>query len=94
MKSKRRSTRPVTLLTKIEGLLCDALGELSSAIGELPSVEKSVEKKVRELLVSATASVGAAKDFLTPAFVTETPRKRATSRRGGGRRLRPARSAR
>ena len=87
MKRKRKSTKPVTLLTKIEDLLCDALGELSS-------IERSVEKNVRELLVSAAASVAAAKDFIAPVLATEAPHKRARSRKRAGGRLRPARSAR
>jgi hypothetical protein len=89
MTPKRKSPQPVTLLTKIEGLLADVLRELSS-------VEESVEKNVRELLVSAAASVAAAKDFITPVFAAAAAAapKRATSRRRPGRRSKRARSRR
>jgi hypothetical protein len=88
MKAKRKSKKPVTLLTKIETLLSDVLGELSS-------VEKSVEKNVRELLLSAAASVVKAKDCFTAATVAAAvPHKATRAKKQAGRRLRPARSAR
>jgi len=88
MKSKRKSTKPVTLLTKIESLLADVLNELSS-------IEKSVETNVRKLLLAAEASVSQAKDFMTPALASAAPRKTVRSkRRTVKRKPRPARRAR
>jgi len=60
MKSKKKKpAKAITLLTRIESLLADALNEFSA-------MEKSVEKNARELLVSAEESISKAKDFLTP----------------------------
>ena len=88
MKSKRKSTKPVTLLTKIESLLADVLAELSS-------IEKSVEANVRKLLLSAEASVSLAKDFITPAVASAGPHKTVRSKKRATRRKpRPARRAR
>ena len=62
MKSKKPvSKKPVTTLNKIETLLSEALKECSA-------VEKSVEKKVREVLGSAQASVISAKDYIVSAI--------------------------
>jgi hypothetical protein len=87
MKAKRKSTKPVALLTKIETLLSDVLGELSS-------IEKSVEKNVRALLLSAAESVAKAKDCIIPAVASAVPQKATRSKKRAGRRLKPARSAR
>lgn len=94
MKSKRKSTKPITMLTKIEALLSDVLDELSS-------IERSVEKNVRGLLLSAAASIAKAKDFVAPALVSEAPRKSARgprktarTRRRPTRRIRRARGTR
>lgn len=60
MKSKKKKpVKAVTLLTRIEALLGDVLNEFSV-------IEKSVEKNVRELLLSAEASISKAKDFISP----------------------------
>jgi len=61
MKStKKKPAKAITLLTRIEALLADALDEFSA-------MEKSVEKNVRALLVAAEASISKAKEFITPA---------------------------
>jgi len=59
MKAKKRKAATITLLTRIERLLADALVEFSA-------IEKSVEKNVRDLLVSAEKAVSEAKDYITP----------------------------
>ena len=64
MKSKKKTPKPVTLLTKIETLLADVLNACSE-------IEKSVEKNVSVLLRSAEASVAAAKEY----FITPEPSK-------------------
>jgi hypothetical protein len=87
MGSKRKSKKPVTLLTQIEGLLSDALQQVSS-------IEKSVEMNVRELLLTAEASVAKAKDFITPALARAAPRKPVRARRHAVRGGRAARRAR
>ena len=71
MKAQKKSKKAVTLLTKIETLLSDALDECSA-------IEKSVEKNVRELLVSAQGAIVSARDFIAAALPsTEAPRKAA-----------------
>ncbi len=61
MKSKKRKTpQAVTLLTRIENVLAEVLDDLSV-------IEKTVEKGVRSLLVSAEASVSQARDLINPA---------------------------
>ncbi len=60
MKTKRKQTKTVTLLTQIETLLADALKGFSA-------IEKSVENTVRELLLSAEASISKARGFIAPA---------------------------
>jgi len=87
MKAKRKLTKPVTLLTKIESLLSDVLGELSS-------IEKSVEKNVRALLLAAGESVAKAKDCIIPAVASTVPRKATQRKKRAGRRLKSVRSAR
>jgi len=64
MKSKKRTPKPVTLLTKIETLLSDVLQQCSE-------IEKSVEKNALVLLRAAEASVAAAKNY----FITPEPPK-------------------
>jgi len=64
MKTKKRTPKPVTLLTKVELLLSDVLQQCSE-------IEKSVEKNVYVLLRSAEASVAAAKNY----FVAPEPSK-------------------
>lgn len=83
-KKKSRSSKPVTLLTRIEGLLSDVLDELSS-------IERSVQRNVRELLLAAETSVAKAKDFVTPALAAEAPHKTARRPRKSARSRRPAR---
>jgi hypothetical protein len=87
MGSKKKSKKPVTLLTQIEGLLSEVLNQLSF-------IEKSVETNVRELLLTAEASVAKAKDFITPALAAAEPRKPVRARRHPARRGRAARRAR
>ena len=70
---KKKPAKAVTMLVKIEKLLADVLSEFSV-------IEKSVEKNVRELLVSAEASISQAKEFMTPSAGTAAkrhPRARA-----------------
>ena len=78
MQAKRkRPAKAVTLLTKIEDLLADALKEFSV-------IEKSIEKNVRELLLSAEASISAAKNFIASSVETPAkprPRPRAKAKR-------------
>ena len=81
MGSKRKSQKPVTLLTQIEGLLCDVLAGLSC-------IEKSVEKNVRDLLLTAEASVAKAKDLITPSLATAPPRKPVRGRKHATRKAR------
>jgi len=64
MKSKKRTPKPVTLLTKVETLLSDVLQQCSE-------IEKSVEKNALVLLRAAEASVAAAKNY----FITPEPPK-------------------
>lgn len=64
MKTKKRTPKAVTLLTRIEMLLSDVLKECSV-------IEKSVEKNARVLLRSAEASIAVAKSY----FVAPEPSK-------------------
>jgi len=73
MKSKKKSKKAVTLLTKIETLLSDVLDECSD-------IEKSVEKNVREVLLSAQASIGSAIDFISALPSSEVRHKAAKSK--------------
>jgi hypothetical protein len=70
---KKKPTNAVTLLTRIETLLSDVIDECSD-------IEKSVEKNVRELLVSAQASIGSAIDFFRAA-PSPAARKKTTAKR-------------
>jgi len=58
MKAKKKSAKAVTLLTKAEKLLSDV-------IDDCVDIEKSVEKNVREVLLSAQASIDSAMNFFT-----------------------------
>jgi len=61
MKSrKKRPARAITLLTRIEALLGDAMNEFSA-------MEKTVEKYARALLTSAETSISNAKDLIATA---------------------------
>ena len=73
MKTKKKSPKAVTLLTKIETSLSDVLDEVSV-------IEKSVEKNVRELLLAAQKSIGIAIDFIKALPSSEAPKK-ATKRK-------------
>lgn len=76
MKSKKKKpAKAITLLTQIETLLSDVLDELSV-------IEKSVEKNVRELLVSAEASISKAKDFISLSPSPVVRHKAVTRQRG------------
>lgn len=86
-RSKRPSKKPITLLTKIESLLDDVLVELSS-------IEKSVERNVRELLQAAAASVSKAKDFIVPVLASAGPPARSKRAVGRPRRKISRRAAR
>jgi len=77
MKPKTKAKKPakaITLLTKIEALLCDVLAECSA-------FEKGVEKNVRGLLRTAEASIEAAKDYFTPAAPPKARPKKVTAKR-------------
>ena len=83
---KKKPAKAVTMLGKIEKLLADVLSEFSV-------IEKSVEKNVRELLVSAGASISKAKEFMTPSAVPAAkkhPRPRARAKRKTARAVRAA----
>lgn len=74
MKSKKRKpAKAITLLTRIETLLADALDEFSV-------MEKGVEKNVQELLFSAKASISEAIDFISPTPSAKVRHKVAKSR--------------
>jgi hypothetical protein len=84
MKSKRRTTKSqkaVTLLTRVESLLSDALEEYSV-------IEKQVERNVRTVLRSAQASVSSALDFIGALNSSASQPKAAKSRKS--RRPRPS----
>jgi hypothetical protein len=73
MKSKKRSKKAVTLLTRIEKSLSDVLDELSV-------IEKSAEKNIREGLRSAQTSIGSAIDFISALPPFEVRKKVAKSK--------------
>ncbi|HTW31436.1 MAG TPA: hypothetical protein VMD76_07140 [Candidatus Sulfotelmatobacter sp.] len=74
MKTKKKSPpKAITLLTRVQTLLADVLDGCSV-------IEKSVEKNVRELLVSAESSISKAKDFITPSASTAPRHTAAKSR--------------
>jgi hypothetical protein len=84
MKSKKKSPKPVTLLTRAERLLSDAISCLSV-------IEASVEKNVRELLVVAETSVAKAKDLITKDVMALAPAGAAPGRRIAHRKKRARR---
>jgi len=67
---KKKPTNAVTLLTRIETLLSDVLKECSS-------IEQSVEKNVREALLSAQSSVTSAIDYFRAAPSSAAPPRAA-----------------
>ena len=73
MKTKKKTKKAVTLLEKIETLLSDVLREGST-------IEASVEKNVRDLLLSAKASILAARDFISALPSSEVHHKPAKSK--------------
>jgi hypothetical protein len=73
-----KSKKAVTLLTRIETLLSDALDEYSA-------IEKHVETNVRAAILSAQASVVSAMDFISALPSAEVRQK-------GGRRHLKAKS--
>ncbi|MGO9992554.1 MAG: hypothetical protein ACLPTF_08560 [Steroidobacteraceae bacterium] len=75
-----KSKKAITLLTRIETLLSDALNEYSV-------IEKHVEKNVRAVLLSAQASVVSAIKFISDLPSSEVRQKAAKSRKGGRRPL-------
>lgn len=84
--TRKKSTKTVTPLTRIEGLLSDAGDQLSS-------MQRTVEKNVRELLHSAEASVSKAKDFISliPSFEIRRVAPKARRTVAKSRAKRPAR---
>ena len=74
MKSKKKSKKAVSLLTRIEKSLSEVLDELSV-------VEKSAEKNVRAGLVAAQKSIGSAIDFISALPPFEVKKKAAKSRK-------------
>ncbi len=68
MKTKKRTKKTVTLLTKIEKLLSETLRGCSA-------IEKNVETTVRELLTSAQKSIVAAAEFVKASATFETEKK-------------------
>ena len=70
MKTKKRTKKAVTLLTKIEKLLSESLRQCSA-------IEKNVETSVRELLLSAQKSIVSAAEFVKASATFETPKKSA-----------------
>jgi hypothetical protein len=83
VKNRGRLMKPkkaVTLLTRIETLLSDALDEYSV-------IEKHVEKNVRAVLLSAQASVASAIDFISALPSSGVRQKAAKSRKGRRRPL-------
>ena len=70
---KKKSPKAVTRLEKIEKLLSDVIDECSD-------IEKSVEKNVREVLLSAQSSIGSAINYFTAAPSSEVPQRAAKSK--------------
>ena len=74
MKRNKKSTKAVTLLSRIETLLSDVLDECAA-------IEKTVEKQVRKLLVAAGESIAEAKEFVVNLPASPEVRHRATKSR-------------
>src|ERR1039457_6506130 len=83
MKSKKavRSKKAVTLLERIDTLLSDVLDEYSV-------IEKSVDKNVRAVVLSAHASISSAIDYVSALPPSQVRRKAAKNRKRGRRHLR------
>jgi len=79
VKKKASTKKAVTLLTRIERSLSDVLDGLSV-------VEKSVEKNVRSVLLSAQASIGTAIDFISALPAEVLPRAAPPRKRGAKKR--------
>ena len=73
MKTRKKTKKAVTLLEKIETLLSDVLKESSA-------IEESVEKNVRNLLLSAKSSIVAARDFVSALPSSATGQKAEKSK--------------
>jgi len=71
---KKKPTKAVTLLTRIETLLSDVIDECSD-------IEKSVEKNVRELLTSAQASISSAIDCFSAAAPSSEVRRKTVAKK-------------
>jgi len=71
---KKKSPKAVTLLTRIGTLLSDAIDECSA-------IEKSVERNVRDLLVSAQSSILSARDYVVKAAPSFEVRKKPAKRK-------------
>jgi hypothetical protein len=59
-KTKKKTTKAVTLLTRIGTLLSDVIDDCSG-------IEKSVEKNAKEVLVAAQKSIASALEFFSSA---------------------------
>ena len=68
MNTRKKTKKAVTLLEKVETLLSDVLKEGSA-------IEKSLEKNVRELLLSAKGSVDAAMNYFSALPASATSKK-------------------
>jgi hypothetical protein len=68
MKARKKTKKAVTLLGKIETLLSDVLKGGSA-------IEESVEKNVRDLLLSAKSSIDAARDYIAALPSSQAPHK-------------------
>jgi hypothetical protein len=75
-----KSKKAVTLLTRMERILSDVLDEYSV-------IEKNVEKNVRQMLLSAQASIVSAIEFISALPSSEVQQKTAKSRKRGRRYL-------
>jgi len=80
MKSKKKSKKAVTLLTRIEKSLSDVLDDFSV-------IDKSAEKNIREVLLSAQKSIVSAIDFISSLPSSEVRKKAVKSRKLGRRHL-------
>jgi hypothetical protein len=86
MKSKKKSKKAVSLLTRIEKSLSDVLDDLSV-------IEKSAEKNVRAGLLSAQKSIGSAIDFISALPPFEVGKKTAKSRKRAKSKAKPKKRA-
>ena len=88
MKAKKKSAKAVTLLTKAEKLLSDV-------IDDCVDIEKSVEKNVREVLLSAQASIDSAMNFFTagPSSATQAKSVKSKAKSASARSAKPKKVA-